>query len=197
MDHSLSDTGLDGAQRLAQSLGDLTVAETAEVGELDRLAAGHVETGQRAADEALSLGGERGRLGTRALADVIGRRVEGLGGRIPAARAQRVAYSFDATIPPLLALLEQARDAYFARPHAERVRFVPGDGRLVHFNTSPDPRARVASLVRRLARRPERSLAGRIAGAVGEVSSEARNVLSPWRARRLAARLAPVLEKRA
>ena len=114
-----------------------------------------------------------------------------------AARAERFGYAFDATIPALTELLERARDAYFARPHGERVQFVPGDGRLVHFNTSPDPRARVASLVRRLARRPERSAPARVIGAVREVAGEARNALVPWRARRLAARLAPVLERRA
>ena len=114
-----------------------------------------------------------------------------------AARAERFGYAFDATIPALAELLERARDAYFARPHGERVQFVPGDGRLVHFNTSPDPRARVASLVRRLARRPERSAPARVIGALREVAGEARNALVPWRARRLAARLAPVLERRA
>jgi hypothetical protein len=114
-----------------------------------------------------------------------------------AARAQRAGCSFEATIPALLDVLERARAAYFARPHAERVRFVPGDGRLVHFNTSPDPRARAASLVRRVARRPERSVPGRLAGALREVAGEVRNVLLPWRAQRLATRLAPVLEKRA
>jgi hypothetical protein len=36
-----------------------------------------------------------------------------------------------------------------------------------------------------------------VIGALREVAGEARNALVPWRARRLAARLAPVLERRA
>jgi hypothetical protein len=66
------------------------------------------------------------------------------------ARAARVAYSFDATIDPLLGALERACTSYFAKPHAERSRFPHGRRRpLVHFNTSPHRPAVVRGLVRR------------------------------------------------
>ena len=68
-----------------------------------------------------------------------------------AARRERAAYSFDASIDPLLGALERARELYFAKPHAERSRFPRTDDRerLVHFNTSPHRPTVLKGLVQR------------------------------------------------
>ena len=67
-----------------------------------------------------------------------------------AARSERKAYSFDASIDPLLGVLEHAHETYFARPQAERTRFpAPSSGRLVHFNTSPHRTTVLKGLVQR------------------------------------------------
>jgi hypothetical protein len=56
------------------------------------------------------------------------------------ARERRHAYSFDATIEPLLGALEHVRESYFARPHSERTRFLPRTGgRLMHLSRNPGP----------------------------------------------------------
>jgi hypothetical protein len=56
-------------------------------------------------------------------------------------RRARAGYSFDATIDPLVGMLERARARYFARPHRERTRFDATRARLVHFHTAPGPGA--------------------------------------------------------
>jgi hypothetical protein len=67
-----------------------------------------------------------------------------------AAREARAGYSFDASMPELVGVLERARAAYFAHPHAERSRFPrSGRSRLFHFNTSPHRPTVLAGLVRR------------------------------------------------
>jgi hypothetical protein len=67
-----------------------------------------------------------------------------------AARSERKAYSFDASIDQLLGVLERAHETYFARPQAERARFsAPSSGRLVHFNTSPHRATVLKGLVQR------------------------------------------------
>lgn len=110
---------------------------------------------------------------------------------------ERAGYSFDATIDPLLAVLERARAAYFARPHPERARFAAGRPRLIHFNTSPDPRAHFRGLVRRLMPPPDapggtaESPPRAVARALGD---QIRRQTVGWKARRLAKQLGPVLE---
>ena len=105
---------------------------------------------------------------------------------------ERAGYSFDASIEPLLATLGRARDAYFARPHRERVRTFAGGRRLIHFNTSPDARALARSIARRLAhppRSPGMPAPGRFHGIV-EVAREAwRQFVVPRKAQRLASLL--------
>lgn len=104
----------------------------------------------------------------------------------------RAGYSFDASIDALLATIGQARDAYLARAPRERVRFADGTRRLIHLMTSPDPRALVHSLSRRIAsphappgtRRP-----GRLAGLVGVGREAWRKLVAARRARTLASRL--------
>jgi hypothetical protein len=55
------------------------------------------------------------------------------------ARSARHGYSFEASIDPLLAALEGARERYFAEPHAARARFeTPDTRRVVHFYTRRD-----------------------------------------------------------
>lgn len=110
---------------------------------------------------------------------------------------ERAGYSFDATIDPLLGVLERAREAYFARSHSSRTRFAASRPRLVHFTTSPDPRTHVRGLLRRIlppSGAPGASAEGRaraIAGALGDLM---RRQTIGWRARRLAKALGPVLE---
>lgn len=110
---------------------------------------------------------------------------------------ERAGYSFDATIDPLLGVLERARAAYFARPHRSRTRFAASRPRLIHFTTSPDPRAQVRGLLRRILPPPGAPGAapegrGRaIASALGE---QVRRQTVGWKARRLAKALGPVLE---
>ncbi|HEY8518381.1 MAG TPA: hypothetical protein VIS07_22950 [Candidatus Binatia bacterium] len=111
-----------------------------------------------------------------------------------AARAARAAYSFDASIEPLLAVFERARAAYYARPHVERTRFAPPAARrLIHFATSPDPKTMVASLVRRLTPYEE-PLGKRVGSVLRGVAEYGRAALRPWRARRLARALKPWVE---
>lgn len=90
------------------------------------------------------------------------------------AREERDAYSFDASIGSLLGALERARTSYFARPHAERSRFLPKSRRsLVHFTGSSHHSTVAKALVRWPA-----SGSGRPAVW--------RQLLLPWRTRRLA-----------
>jgi hypothetical protein len=79
------------------------------------------------------------------------------------AREHRYAYSFDATIEPLLAALELAREHYFATAHAERTRFPSSSPRRL-VSLSPTPGAQLAP------EHPSR-------------------LLATWRSRRLARRL--------
>jgi hypothetical protein len=113
---------------------------------------------------------------------------------------ERAAYSFDASIDPLLAVLERARERYFARPHAERTRFATRKRRLVHFNTSPDPRAQLRGLMRRLVPptdTPGGANDGRLRALSRAVAEQVRRQTAGWKARALARRLAPVLEQHA
>lgn len=86
-----------------------------------------------------------------ALREGLEQEVGSRAGRQSALQA-RSGYSFDASIDPLIAALERICEVYAARPQRERTAFGGGRGRLVHFNTSPDPRAVWAGLARRLAR---------------------------------------------
>ena len=95
----------------------------------------------------------------------------------------RESYSFDASIDPLVATLERARDAYHARPHHERSRAHAGR-RLVHFNTSPDPRVAIRSVARRL-----RHGGDRVAPIADLVRHGWRSFMAARRVRRLAATL--------
>src|SRR5665213_2231131 len=54
-------------------------------------------------------------------------------------RRARASYSFDATIDPLVGMLEAARTRYFARSHRERTQFDTTRAHLIHFHTSPGP----------------------------------------------------------
>ena len=68
---------------------------------------------------------------------------------------QRAGYSFDATIDPLLAVLERARAAYFAKPRAERCRFdADGDAdvRKLDGGLSSTPRGALVDAFGRAAR---------------------------------------------
>ena len=88
---------------------------------------------------------------------------------------ERADYSFEATVEPLLATIGRARDSYFARPHRERARRAAIGRGLIHFNTSPDPRALVLGTARRIAHPtndPGCPRPGRFAGLV-EVAREA------------------------
>lgn len=111
----------------------------------------------------------------------------------------RAGYSFDATIDPLLAVLERARETYFARAHHERTRFISNERRrLVHFNTSPDPRAHIRGLLRRLAPPPGAPGAahnGRLDAMVRAFGEQWRRQTVGWKAKLLAHRLRPVLER--
>jgi hypothetical protein len=111
----------------------------------------------------------------------------------------RSGYSFDASIEPLIATLEHACEAYAARPQRERTAFDGGRGRLVHFNTSPDPRAAVAGLARRLARPVAQGSDGRAAIHFGPlleaIRAQARRPLARLRGSLLLRWLKPVLER--
>ncbi len=104
----------------------------------------------------------------------------------------RADYSFEATLDPLLDVLERARTGYFARPHHERSHFVARRTRLIHFNTSPDPRTAVLGLVRRL-HAPSGAIGASPVGRLGAVLRAARepwrSLVAPWKATILARRL--------
>src|SRR5690606_27379139 len=98
---------------------------------------------------------------------------------------ERKGYSFDATIDRLIGLFERVRETYYARPAAERTRLTTRRRALVHFNTSPDPRAHARGLLRRLLPPPglpggERD--GRVTAVVRAVRSQARRPVVAWRA---------------
>ncbi|MCU0990673.1 MAG: hypothetical protein MUE63_14110 [Xanthomonadales bacterium] len=111
---------------------------------------------------------------------------------------ERAAYSFDATIDSLIATLDRARAAHFARPQSERAIERAGRGRLVHFNTSPDPRALALGLVRR-ASRPQRSAHGapekRLAPLWEALRAQARRPFLSIKSGLLLRWLKPVLER--
>jgi hypothetical protein len=111
---------------------------------------------------------------------------------------ERAAYSFDATVDSLLSLLERTRERYFGRPVAERTRFATHNRRLIHFNTSPDPRAHVRGLLRRLlppAGAPGAPGNGRVAALSGALAEQVRRQTVGWKARLLRRRLRPLLEQ--
>ena len=74
--------------------------------------------------------------------------------RSDAALRARAGYSFDASIDALVRVFERARDAYFAKPAAERTRFEPNPRRIVHFAGSADPVTVLCGLATRAARPP-------------------------------------------
>jgi hypothetical protein len=114
------------------------------------------------------------------------------------ARTARSGYSFDATIEPLLAVLERARASYFARPQAERSRFREGDRRrIVHFDSTPAPAAVVAGLVRRLAppADPTSGEPGRLARIGQAARVRWRRLVAGAKARVLAPRLRAWLDR--
>ncbi len=96
------------------------------------------------------------------------------------AREARKAYSFDATIEPLLGVLERARESYFARSPAERSRLLPGSrGRLIHLNTSPNRWTVAKGLVQRPA--PDSGLAAQWRRLLLPVRTAlVRRSLRPW-----------------
>jgi hypothetical protein len=111
---------------------------------------------------------------------------------------ERAGYSFDATVDPLLDVLEQARARYFARPHAKRKRFAAHNRRLIHFSTSPDPRAQVRGLLRRLvppSDAPGAPPDGKLDAVVRALGEQVRRQTVGWKAKLLARRLRPVLEE--
>ena len=112
----------------------------------------------------------------------------------------RAGYSFEATIDPLLDVLERARTGYFARPHRERSHFAARRIHLIHFSTSPDPRTAVRGLVRRLLA-PSAAVGaspdGRLGAVLRLVREPWRSLVAPWKARILARRLPSVPESAA
>lgn len=105
---------------------------------------------------------------------------------------ERTGYSFDASIDALLAAIGRARDAYHARPHGERARSAAGGGRLIHFNTSPDPRALLHGALRRIAHPPDMPgdrRAGSLAGLSEVVRDAWRGLTLPRKARLISATL--------
>lgn len=110
---------------------------------------------------------------------------------------ERAGYSFDASIDPLLACIGEARDRYFARPHDERARAATGRRRLVHFNTSPDPRMLALGIVRPIVHppgTPGMSRTSRFTGLAGVARAAWLKLVLPRRARMLASRLAIPVE---
>ncbi|MCC6380191.1 MAG: hypothetical protein IT519_15360 [Burkholderiales bacterium] len=99
----------------------------------------------------------------------------------------RAGYSFDASIDALVATLGEARERYFDRPHRERARGPQGAPRVIHLSASPDPRARLASLARRLARPPEAGGMSLPADIAWVARSAWRGIALPRRAATLAA----------
>jgi hypothetical protein len=131
------------------------------------------------------------------LRERLDREVRTRAGRTNALR-ERAGYSFDATIDPLIATLERARAAYFARPHQERVNARAGRRCLVHFNTSPDPRALALGLIRRAARAPRPAHGApekRLAPLWGALRAQARRPFVSAKAGFLLRWLKPVLER--
>lgn len=90
------------------------------------------------------------------LREQLDREVRSREGRRNALR-ERAGYSFDASIDPLIATLERACADYATRLHHDRVRPRGGRRRLVHFYTSPNPRALALGLVRDMAHPPRRA----------------------------------------
>jgi hypothetical protein len=147
-------------------------------------------------DELTRLGINIDLTGADALREHIDQEMRTRQGRRNAVRA-RAGYSFDATIDALIAILERARQAYFARPHHERTRSRKGSPRLIHFNTSPDLRALAFGFICRVARPPQVSNGAaqwRFAPLFEAIRAEARRPVVASKARLLAWWLKPVLE---
>ena len=114
------------------------------------------------------------------------------------ARRERPGYSFDATIDQLIDTLERARDAYFGRPAGERTKFARRGRKLVHFNTSPDPRAHLRGIMRRLVPPLDTASAtdgGRGRAVLRAIRELVRRQTIGRKAKRLARELGPVLEQ--
>lgn len=115
------------------------------------------------------------------------------------ARRERAGYSFEATIDRLIDVLERSREAYFARSAKDRTRFAASRRRLVHFNTSPDPRAHLRGLMRRLIPPPDTAVGpdgGRVRAVARAVRELIRRQTVGRKAKRLARELGPILEQR-
>lgn len=113
------------------------------------------------------------------------------------ARVEREGYSFDATIDPLIAAFERAREAYFMRPYAERTRFVGGDRpRMVEFGSSPAARALLGGIVRRVVGAPVDAAdgPGPLRRALGAARAWARRPIVTAKAKALAPRLRELLD---
>ncbi len=119
------------------------------------------------------------------------------GARRANAIRERAGYSFDATIDPLIGVLERTMRDYFARPPHDRTRFAGGRPRIIHFNTSPDPRAHLRGLIRRLAPSagaPGAEPNGRFAAVTRALGEQVHRQTVGLKARVLARRLGPLLE---
>jgi hypothetical protein len=147
-------------------------------------------------DELTRLGINIDLTGSDALRERLDHEIRTREGRRNAVR-ERAGYSFDATIDTLIATLDRARVAYFARPHHERIRSRKGRRRLIHFNTSPDIRALAFGFIRRVARPPRISngAAERRPGSLLEaIRAEWRRPVVAVKTRLLTRSLKPALE---
>jgi len=119
------------------------------------------------------------------------------GARRANAVRERAGYSFDATIDSLVGVLGRAIEGYFARSPRERTRFTTGRHHVIHFNTSPDPRAHLRGLRRRLVPRagsPGSEPEGRLTAISRALGEQVRRQTVGLKARVLARRLGPLLE---
>ncbi len=149
-------------------------------------------------DELARLGVNIDLTGPDALRERMDHEIRAREGRGNAVQA-RAGYSFDATIAPLIATLERAREAYFARPHHERTRSRKVTPRLIHFNTSPDLHALAVGFIHRMARPPQTSdgpAGRRFARLFAAIQAEARQPVVAAKARLLARWLKPALGTR-
>lgn len=110
---------------------------------------------------------------------------------------EREGYSFDATLDRLIGVLERAISAYQTRPAHERTRFGNSKSRLVHFNTSPSPKARIRGMVHQMVS-PGNTNEGDGKGPIRSVGSafavHFRNATLGRKAKRLQKELGDILE---
>jgi hypothetical protein len=111
------------------------------------------------------------------------------------ARKKRHGYSYEVTIEPLLRTLESAQASYFASPPAERRRFLPKSRReVIHFHTSPAPRAVLARLLAQPASERECRRSRRLLARLQAAWGQRRLPLVSRRAQRLRRTLLPGVE---